>query len=92
VYGTAGGNVVDHTGLFLQSRMPDLIPVPETLIKMYNARYVGAGKPCFYKNGLEPDESALEFIVRNTSLLTPERDEAKEFERLIACGVDRGLV
>ncbi|MCG2774806.1 MAG: 3-hydroxyacyl-CoA dehydrogenase NAD-binding domain-containing protein [Desulfobacterales bacterium] len=78
VYGTAGGNVVYHAGLFLQSRMPDLIPVPETLIKMYNAGYVGAGKPCFYKNGLEPDESALEFIVRNTSLPNPERDEAKE--------------
>ena len=51
---------------------------PFLSLKMYNAGYVGVGKPCFYKNGLEPDESALEFIVRNTSLPTPERDEAKE--------------
>jgi 3-hydroxyacyl-CoA dehydrogenase/enoyl-CoA hydratase/3-hydroxybutyryl-CoA epimerase len=78
VYGTAGGNVVYHAGLFMESRMPDLLPVPETLIKMYEAGYTGAGKPCFYKDGLKPDKSALEFIVRNKSLPTPERDEVKE--------------
>jgi len=78
VYGTAGGNVIYHAGLFMKSRMPDLLPVPETLVKMYEAGYVGAGRPCFYKNGMEPDESALQFIVRNKSLPTPDREEAKE--------------
>jgi len=78
VYGTAGGNVVYHAGLFMESRMPDLLPVPETLIKMYEAGYTGAGKPCFYKDGLKPDTSALEFIVRTTSLPTPKRDAVKE--------------
>jgi 3-hydroxyacyl-CoA dehydrogenase/enoyl-CoA hydratase/3-hydroxybutyryl-CoA epimerase len=78
VYGTAGGNVVYHAGLFMKSRIPDLLPVPETLIRMYEAGYTGAGKPCFYKDGLKPDTSALEFVVRNKSLPTPERDEAKE--------------
>ena len=62
----------------MKSRRPDLLPVPETLIKMYEAGYTGAGKACFYKDGLEPDKSALKFVVRNTSLPTPERDEAKE--------------
>jgi 3-hydroxyacyl-CoA dehydrogenase/enoyl-CoA hydratase/3-hydroxybutyryl-CoA epimerase len=78
VYGTAGGNVVYHAGLFMKSRIPDLLPVPETLIKMHKAGYTGAGMPCFYKDGLTPDTSALEFVVRNKSLPTPEKDEAKE--------------
>lgn len=78
VYGTAGGNVVYHAGLFMKSRRPDIFSVPDTLINMYKAGYVGAGKPCFYKNGMEPDKSALKFVVRNTSLPTPDRDEAKE--------------
>jgi len=78
VYGTAGGNVVYHAGRFMESRIPALLPMPRTLIKMYEAGYTGAGKPCFYKDGLKPDTSALEFIVRTTSLPTPERDEAKE--------------
>jgi len=78
VYGTAGGNVVYHAGLFMKSRIPDLLPVPETLIKMYEAGYTGAGKPCFYKDDLKPDKSALEFIVRNKSLPSPARDEVKE--------------
>ncbi|RLB24992.1 MAG: hypothetical protein DRG66_08480 [Deltaproteobacteria bacterium] len=78
VYGTAGGGVIYHGGLLMKSRRPDLLPVPETLIKMYEAGYTGVGKACFYKDGLEPDKSALKFVVRNTSLPTPERDEAKE--------------
>ena len=78
VYGTAGGNVVYHAGVFMKSRRPDLLPVPETLSKMFDAGYVGAGKPCFYKKGLEPDRSALEFVAYNTSLPTPTIDEAKE--------------
>ena len=78
VYGTAGGNVVYHAGLFMKSRIPDLLSVPETLIRMYKAGYTGAGKPCFYKDGLKHDTSALEFVVRTTSFPIPERDEAKE--------------
>ena len=78
VYGTAGGNVVYHAGCFMSSRKPDLLTIPESVGKMYEAGYVGAGKPCFYKNGMEPDKSALEFIVSNSSLPTPDRDEAKE--------------
>ena len=78
VYGTAGGNVVYHAGCFMSSRKPDLLTIPESVGKMYEAGYVGAGKPCFYKNGMEPDKSALEFIVRNSSLPAPDRDEAKE--------------
>jgi len=78
VYGTAGGNVVYHAGCFMSSRKPDLLTIPESMGKMYEAGYVGAGKPCFYKNGMEPDKSALEFIVRNSSLPSPDRDEAKE--------------
>jgi 3-hydroxyacyl-CoA dehydrogenase/enoyl-CoA hydratase/3-hydroxybutyryl-CoA epimerase len=78
VYGTAGGNVVYHAGLFMKSRMPELMPLPETLIRLYKAGYTGAGEPCFYKDGLKPDTSALEFVVRTASFPVPERDEAKE--------------
>ena len=78
VYGTAGGNVVYHAGLFMNSRKPDVLPVPNTLIKMYEAGYTGAGRPCFYKNKMEPDTSALEFIVPDTSFPVPDREEAKD--------------
>ncbi|MGM0382123.1 MAG: 3-hydroxyacyl-CoA dehydrogenase NAD-binding domain-containing protein [Thermodesulfobacteriota bacterium] len=78
VYGTAGGNVVYHAGRFMESRMPALLPMPKTLIKMYEAGYTGAGKPCFYKDGMKPDKSVLDFVIRTTSLPTPQRKEAEE--------------
>jgi 3-hydroxyacyl-CoA dehydrogenase / enoyl-CoA hydratase / 3-hydroxybutyryl-CoA epimerase len=52
--------------------------VPESLVKMWKAGYVGAGKPCFYRDRHEPDRSALEHIVRRTGVPTPDREEAKE--------------
>jgi 3-hydroxyacyl-CoA dehydrogenase/enoyl-CoA hydratase/3-hydroxybutyryl-CoA epimerase len=78
VYGTAGGNVVYHAGSFIQSRKPDIFSMPKTLINLYEAGYVGAGKPCFYKKGLKPDTSVLDYIERTPSLPTPGSEEAKE--------------
>ncbi|QCQ23028.1 3-hydroxyacyl-CoA dehydrogenase NAD-binding domain-containing protein [Desulfoglaeba alkanexedens] len=78
VYGTAGGNVIYHAALFLKSRRPEFTEIPKTMINMYEAGYVGAGKPCFYKNGSQPDESVLQFIVRNESLPVPDAATAKE--------------
>lgn len=78
IYGTAGGNVIYHAGSYMQAKKPELIEVPKTLVKMYEAGYVGAGKPCFYGPGMKPDKSALEHVVRNESLPTPTREEAKE--------------
>lgn len=78
VYGTAGGNVVYHAGFFIQSRRPDVFSVPKTLINLHEAGFVGAGKPCFYKDGLKPDKSVLDYIDRTPSMATPDRDEAKE--------------
>jgi 3-hydroxyacyl-CoA dehydrogenase/enoyl-CoA hydratase/3-hydroxybutyryl-CoA epimerase len=78
VYGTAGGNVIYHAGSFIQSRKPEVFSVPKTLTNLYEAGYVGAGKPCFYENGSKPDQSVLEYIHRTPSLPTPGSDEAKE--------------
>jgi 3-hydroxyacyl-CoA dehydrogenase/enoyl-CoA hydratase/3-hydroxybutyryl-CoA epimerase len=78
VYGTAGGNVIYHAALAMRERMPDLIPVPETLVRMYEAGYVGAGKPCFYTPDGEPDATALEHVVRRSDLPVPGEDEARE--------------
>ncbi len=78
VYGTAGGNVITHAALALRERMPDLIPVPESLVNMYEAGYVGAGKPCFYTRDGEPDASALDHIVVDPSRPRPTDDEARE--------------
>jgi 3-hydroxyacyl-CoA dehydrogenase/enoyl-CoA hydratase/3-hydroxybutyryl-CoA epimerase len=78
LYGTAGGDVAYHAASYMKSKMPDLVIVPETLVEMYKAGYVGAGKPCFYKNNMEADESARQFIVRNKSKPIPDREEAKE--------------
>jgi 3-hydroxyacyl-CoA dehydrogenase / enoyl-CoA hydratase / 3-hydroxybutyryl-CoA epimerase len=78
VYGTAGGNVIYHAGLFIQSRRPDIFSVPKTLIRLYEAGYVGAGKPCFYQEGLKPDTSVLDYIEQSSSLPAPGREEAKD--------------
>ncbi|MBW2260742.1 MAG: enoyl-CoA hydratase/isomerase family protein [Deltaproteobacteria bacterium] len=78
VYGTAGGNVIYHAAQAMKERMPDLIPVPESLVKMYEAGYLGAGKPCFYTREGEPDASALEHVVRSGDLPVPGQDEARE--------------
>jgi len=78
VYGTAGGNVIYHAGCFIQSRKPDVFAVPKTLMNLYEAGYVGAGKPCFYENGSKPDKSVLDYIHRTTSMPIPGNDEAKE--------------
>jgi 3-hydroxyacyl-CoA dehydrogenase/enoyl-CoA hydratase/3-hydroxybutyryl-CoA epimerase len=77
VYGTAGGAVVYHAGKAMQSRKPDL-PLAQSVINMYEGGYVGAGSPCFYREGLAPDKSAQQFVARNESLPTPNQEEAKE--------------
>lgn len=80
VYGTAGGNVVYHAGQFMASRFPNRMSVSPTLVKMYEAGYVGAGKPCFYKDERKmiPDQSAVEFIVRAAGIPTPTSEEAQD--------------
>jgi 3-hydroxyacyl-CoA dehydrogenase/enoyl-CoA hydratase/3-hydroxybutyryl-CoA epimerase len=45
---------------------------------MFQAGYVGAGKPCFYKNNLEPDESARQFVVTQPSLPKPSDEEVRD--------------
>ena len=78
VYGTAGGNVIYHAAQAMKERMPGLITVPGSLVRMYEAGYVGAGKPCFYTRDGEPDASALEHVARREDLPTPGDDEARE--------------
>jgi 3-hydroxyacyl-CoA dehydrogenase / enoyl-CoA hydratase / 3-hydroxybutyryl-CoA epimerase len=80
VYGTAGGNVIYHASQFLVSRLPNRVNVPPSLVKMYEAGFVGAGKPSFYLDDrrLVPNEDAAEFIVRAQGLPTPTQEEAQD--------------
>jgi 3-hydroxyacyl-CoA dehydrogenase/enoyl-CoA hydratase/3-hydroxybutyryl-CoA epimerase len=80
VYGTAGGNVIYHASQFLVSRLPDRVKVPASLVKMYEAGFVGAGKPSFYLDDrrLVPNEDAAKFIVRAEGLPTPTPEEAQD--------------
>ncbi len=80
LYGTTGGNVIYHANHFLASRFPVRIKVPESLTKLYEAGYVGAGKPSFYldERTMTRDESALEHIVPAKGLPIPENDELKD--------------
>ena len=78
VYGTAGGNVIYHACSAMKERMGDRLDVPPSLERMWKAGYVGAGKPCFYKEKMEPDRSALDHVVRRPNATTPEPAEAKE--------------
>jgi 3-hydroxyacyl-CoA dehydrogenase/enoyl-CoA hydratase/3-hydroxybutyryl-CoA epimerase len=80
IYGTTGGGVIYHANRFMAERFPDRMPVPPTLAKLYEAGYVGLGKPSFY---LDPrkmvrDESALAHLVRTDGLPKPTDDEAKD--------------
>jgi len=80
VYGTAGGNVIYHAAQFLVSRMPGRVSVPASLAKMYEAGFVGAGKPSFYLDPRKmiPNESAADCIVRAEGLPTPTPQEAQD--------------
>lgn len=76
VYGTAGGAVVYHAGSFLAASLAHHT-VPPTLKSLFEAGYVGAGKPCFYRDakGSELDESVLPLIVPRPGP-TPTPEEA----------------
>jgi 3-hydroxyacyl-CoA dehydrogenase / enoyl-CoA hydratase / 3-hydroxybutyryl-CoA epimerase len=80
IYGATGGNVIYHANHFLAARFPDRIGAPESLSKLYEAGYVGAGKPSFYLDGktMTRDESALEHIVPAKGLPVPGKEEAKD--------------
>jgi 3-hydroxyacyl-CoA dehydrogenase/enoyl-CoA hydratase/3-hydroxybutyryl-CoA epimerase len=80
VYGTAGGNVVYHAGRFMESRFPDRLTVPDTLVKMHKAGFVGAGKPSFYldERKMIPNKAALEHVVRAEGLPVPTEEEASD--------------
>ncbi len=91
VYGTAGGNVIHHAAMAMKERLGDRIDVPASLDRLWKAGYVGAGKPCFYKegggggaagaagkHGKEPDRSVLEHLARPDGVVQPTREEAKE--------------
>lgn len=78
VYGTAGGNVIYHAARAMEARMGEVITVPESLERMFEAGYLGAGKPCFYTRDGKPDESALDHIVKDDSRPKPGGQEVKE--------------
>jgi 3-hydroxyacyl-CoA dehydrogenase / enoyl-CoA hydratase / 3-hydroxybutyryl-CoA epimerase len=80
VYGTAGGNVVYHASRFLVSHLQGRLTVPPSLMKMYEAGFVGAGKPSFYLDDrkLVPNEAAAELIVRAEGLPIPRPEEAQD--------------
>ncbi len=80
VYGTAGGTVVYHAGAFMCSRFPDRMQLPKSLAQLYEAGYVGAGKPCFYRDSkkMTRDESVLDHIVLAEGLPQPANEEVKD--------------
>jgi 3-hydroxyacyl-CoA dehydrogenase/enoyl-CoA hydratase/3-hydroxybutyryl-CoA epimerase len=82
VYGTAGGTVIHDAAAFLNSRRPELFSLPQTLIRMVEAGYVGAGKPCFYKNDRQPDDSVRQYIQVSKRAKKPSPDQAAEMLEL----------
>jgi len=100
VYGAAGGNVIYHATLSMKERKGDRVDVPESLRRLWKAGYVGAGQPCFYRQGREgkePDRSALEHLARRAGAPAPDREEAKEMLILAMvneafCCVDDGVL
>ena len=80
IYGTAGGNVIYHAGRFLEERFPDRVKLPTSLVQMYEAGYVGAGKPSFYLDlrKMTPDESVLPYLALSPDLPRPSDKEAED--------------
>ena len=80
LYGTTGGNVVYHAGKFMASRLSDRVTLPQSLVKLYEAGYVGAGKPCFYldEKKMVRDESVLQHLLRAEGVPTPTKEEAQD--------------
>ncbi|MDQ7782878.1 MAG: 3-hydroxyacyl-CoA dehydrogenase NAD-binding domain-containing protein [Desulfomonilaceae bacterium] len=80
VYGTAGGNVVYHAGGFMAERLPDRLPLSQTLVNMYKAGFVGAGKPSFYLDDrtMTRNEAALDQIVPVRGIPTPTEEETAD--------------
>lgn len=80
IYGTAGGSVVYHAGSFMAERFPGRLGLPATVANLYEAGYVGAGKPCFYLDSrkMTRDESVLQYIARAEGLPLPTDQEVKD--------------
>jgi 3-hydroxyacyl-CoA dehydrogenase/enoyl-CoA hydratase/3-hydroxybutyryl-CoA epimerase len=78
VYGTAGGNVVYHASRFMAERLPERVSVPESLTRLFEAGYVGAGQPSFYLDPgkLTRDESVLQHLIHRQGLQKPTEEEA----------------
>ncbi len=79
VYGTTGGNVIHHASQLLSEAFPGRIGLPESLMRLHKAGYVGVGQPCFYLDNMmmTRDESVLQhlFTVNGAPLPTPEEAE-----------------
>lgn len=91
VYGTAGGNVIFHAGGFMAERFPNRIIMPESLVNMHKAGFVGAGKPSFYLDDrkMTRNEAALEQIVPAKGLPCPTPEEAADI--LLLCMVNEAF-
>ena len=85
VYGTAGGTVIRHAASVMASRLPFHV-IPPTLDALFEAGYVGAGRPCFYRDakGLDFDESVLPLIIRRDGPV-PSDEEARDVLLLGMC-------
>lgn len=80
VYGTAGGNVIYHAGGYMAKRFPDRHSLPETLVNMYMAGFVGAGRPSFYLDDrkMTRNEAALEQVVPVQGIPRPTEEETMD--------------
>ncbi len=80
IYGTTGGSVIYHAGSFMAEKFPDRMDLPPTITRLYEAGYVGAGKPCFYIDSkkMTRDESVLELIARTEGCPVPTDQEVKD--------------
>jgi 3-hydroxyacyl-CoA dehydrogenase/enoyl-CoA hydratase/3-hydroxybutyryl-CoA epimerase len=80
VYGTAGGSVVYHAGKFMASRFPERMKLPRSLVNLFEAGYVGAGRPSFYLDDrqMRRNEAVLEHIAHAEGIPTPTFEEAQD--------------
>lgn len=80
VYGTAGGNVVYHAGQFMASQYPDRLQLPKSLKNLYEAGFIGAGKPSFYLDPrkMTPNPEAAQYIERKPDSPVPTPEEAQD--------------
>jgi 3-hydroxyacyl-CoA dehydrogenase/enoyl-CoA hydratase/3-hydroxybutyryl-CoA epimerase len=76
MFSSVGSMVVYHAGKFMAKRIPERHFMPESVSKVIDAGFTGAGKRGFYKDerGIEPEKEILQHILVQKDIKLSDED------------------